>query len=140
MDREIYRVPISNDFCLSRTTKHNHGGTPLVTAACSLCIPKNPKNKMKEFTLAKDCSTPSACGFYSECLGDCSTSSSPLPSRRYTCHSCGKKGRRGNKAKERLRPPICPSCEKDEAKWANYYHGKLVEAQKKGYLPDSFSF
>lgn len=29
---------------------------------------------------------------------------------------------------------------KDEKKWADYYHKRLVEAREKRYLPDSFSF
>jgi hypothetical protein len=35
-----------------------------------------------------------------------------LPSRRYTCETCGRKGRRSNAKQERNRPAICPPCEK----------------------------
>lgn len=35
-----------------------------------------------------------------------------LPSRRYTCAECGRKGRRNNSPDERLRAPVCPSCER----------------------------
>jgi hypothetical protein len=38
---------------------------------------------------------------------------SKFPSRRYTCKVCGTAGRRNNKLTERMRKPICPSC--DEA-------------------------
>jgi hypothetical protein len=36
---------------------------------------------------------------------------SDLPSRRYTCTACGRKGRRNNSPSERLREPVCPRCE-----------------------------
>jgi hypothetical protein len=36
----------------------------------------------------------------------------PLPSRRYTCISCGMKGRRSNAPEQRQREPICPCCER----------------------------
>jgi rubrerythrin len=39
-------------------------------------------------------------------------SSTKLPSRRYACKVCGRKGRRNNAPDERLREPVCPSCEK----------------------------
>ena len=32
------------------------------------------------------------------------------------------------------------SGDKSESEWADHYHSKLVEAQRKGYLPDDFSF
>jgi hypothetical protein len=35
-----------------------------------------------------------------------------LPSRRYTCISCGMKGRRSNAPEQRQREPICPRCER----------------------------
>jgi hypothetical protein len=34
-----------------------------------------------------------------------------LPSRRYTCISCGMKGRRSSSREQRRREPICPRCE-----------------------------
>jgi uncharacterized coiled-coil protein SlyX len=32
------------------------------------------------------------------------------------------------------------SGDKSESDWADHYHSKLVEAQRKGYLPEDFSF
>jgi hypothetical protein len=34
-----------------------------------------------------------------------------LPSRRYTCKVCGRKGRRNNAPEQRLKEQICPQCE-----------------------------
>ena len=39
--------------------------------------------------------------------------STALPSRRYTCKMCGRKGRRNNATEQRLKEPVCPQCEKD---------------------------
>ena len=36
-----------------------------------------------------------------------------LPSRRYICKWCGRKGRRSNAMAERMKEPVCPQCEKD---------------------------
>jgi hypothetical protein len=36
-----------------------------------------------------------------------------LPSRRYACKVCGCKGRRNNVPEQRLKEPVCPSCEKN---------------------------
>jgi len=36
---------------------------------------------------------------------------SDLPSRRYTCIACGRKGRRNNSAQDRIKEPVCPRCE-----------------------------
>jgi len=33
-----------------------------------------------------------------------------LPSRRYTCIACGRKGRRNNSREARLIEPICSAC------------------------------
>ena len=35
---------------------------------------------------------------------------SVIPSRRYTCQICGRKGRRSNSISERKKTPICPAC------------------------------
>jgi hypothetical protein len=43
------------------------------------------------------------------------TDPQPLPSRRYTCQVCGRKGRRGNSISERNRPPICPACTRNRS-------------------------
>jgi hypothetical protein len=48
-----------------------------------------------------------------------------LPSRRYTCKTCGDKYRRGNAKSERLRPPICPPCERYES-YRNYVQPSYV--------------
>jgi len=40
----------------------------------------------------------------------------PLPSRRYTCIHCGGKYRRGNKPEQRLMDPVCPGCSKHSRK------------------------
>lgn len=35
-----------------------------------------------------------------------------LPSRRYVCKVCKRKGRRNNSLEDRSREPVCPSCER----------------------------
>ena len=57
----------------------------------------------------------------------------PLPSRRYTCQVCGRKGRRSNSISERNRPPICPACTRNRSAlcalcaYARTYRRPLIE-------------
>jgi hypothetical protein len=47
-----------------------------------------------------------------------------LPSRRYTCISCGIKGRRSSAPEQRRREPICPRCE--EGMWLLDAYAELI--------------
>ena len=62
----------------------------------------------------------------------------PLPSRRYTCQVCGRKGRRSNSISERNRPPICPACTRNRSALCAL-HG-IVRTYSRPLIEDEFRY